>query len=331
LNHWFYTGWKSWLTTIPLGEEVVMQRVLFLFFMLGLSASALAIRQPPVGAPELRNAYASLTAVSGVPDGFKVNFNDSQVVLRSVTVETTRAPESGGCRVLVRINNQLAKVLKWEPPGGIVEDHPVSLTWNALLDRVGIQEPPGGIVFTPNDGLTISLESLSSDAKDTACSANVLVLGAVYDPATQAGDYTLVSPDQLRSAFFSLKADPVTPAEETLIFNDPEVLVEYMDVIPTQSSDSGVCTVYARINELLSRIQIREPPGGIAGIWEPPGGIVGLDGVTLAGIREPPVGIVFTPKDELKVQLNSVLTGKDKNSTCAADILILGTEYSNGQ
>ena len=51
------------------------------------------------------------------------------------------------------------------------------------------------------------------------------------------------------------------------------------------------------------------------------------------GIRQPPVGIVFTPNDELKVQLYSELTGKDKDkaSTCEAELLLLGTEVSNGQ
>jgi hypothetical protein len=57
--------------------------------------------------------------------------------------------------------------------------------------------------------------------------------------------------------------------------------------------------------------------------------------VTLAGIDEPPSGIVFTPQDVLKLELHSELRGKaeekDKDSTCVADILILGTVRDNGQ
>ena len=106
-----------------------MHRIVFLLFMLGLLTMAQAITQPPVGAPDLRNAYASLSAVPGIPDAFKVNFNDAQVWLRSITVQPTGTPEGGSCRVLVRINNLLAKVLIVQPP-----------------DAVNISEPPGQIV-----------------------------------------------------------------------------------------------------------------------------------------------------------------------------------------
>lgn len=318
-----------------------MLRILFLpvtpaLITLTLSTSALAINEPPTTAPDLRNAYASLTALPGVPDAVKVDFDDPQVLLRSVTVQPTGTPEGGSCRVRVWIDNLLAKVMIVEPPSNLVGiDQPPStspaLTWHALLQRVGIQEPPSGIVFTPQDGLTISLESVAPKYKNAACSANVLVLGSVYSDAL-AGQVTPVSPAALRAAYVSLQAGPDAPDDYELSFTD-DVLVRSFDVLPARTSQAGDCVVHARINELLARIQINEPPSAIAGITEPPSAIARLDGVTLAGINQPPTGIVFTPNDRLRVELRSELRSKekDKDATCAADVLILGTEYSNGQ
>ena len=62
-----------------------MFRILFVFLTLGLPTSALP-SQPSTAVPDLRNAYASLCAVPGVPDAFKVNFNDAAVLLRSIMV-----------------------------------------------------------------------------------------------------------------------------------------------------------------------------------------------------------------------------------------------------
>jgi hypothetical protein len=311
-----------------------MFRFICLFCMLGLSAPALAIDQPPSAAPDLRNGYASLNAVPGVPDGFKVDFTDDAVLLRSVTVQPTGTPEEGSCRVKVLINNLLVKVMIVEPPTTIVGiTQPPStipaLTWEALLGRAGYVQPPTAIVFTPQDGLTVILENEATDSKAGACSANVLVLGSVLTEATE-GQVTPISPDQLRSRFVSLEATPDAPGDETLSFSDAQVLVRSMDVLSTQQSSAGDCVVQARIDELLARIQISQPPGQIVGIVEPPDGIVGLDGVTLAGINEPPDAIIFTPNDTLKVELHSVPTGKekDKDNTCAADVLILGTTPS---
>ena len=255
-----------------------MRRIVFMLCMLGLSLSAQAIIIPPwATAPELRNAYASLTAQPGIPDAFKVNFNDAQVWLRSITVQPTAVPEGGSCRVLVRINNLLAKVLHVEPPStivGIIQPPSASpaLTWQVLLQRFGKTEPPSALVLTPNDGLTISLESESESDKDGACSANVLVLGSVYTDAL-AKEVTPVRAADLRSRYVSLKATPELPGESKVSFSAPPVWVESFDVIPRQNSEAGDCVVKARINELLSRIQITEPPAAI----------VGLDGVTLAG------------------------------------------------
>jgi hypothetical protein len=312
----------------------MMRRILFVVLTLSLSTPVWAIIIPPwATAPdELRNGFASLTAVPGVPDAFKVNFNDDEVALRAVTVQPVSVPEGGSCRVEVLINNLLAKVMITEPPVGIVEDHPVSLTWHALLGRFGIDQPPSAIVLTPEDGLTIRLESTAADAKDTACRANVLVLGSVYTEAL-AGEVTPVSPKALRSEYLRLKATPDLPGEQKLSFSDDAVRVASFDVIPTQTSEAGECVIRARINELLARIQRVEPPTAIAGIVQPPDAIVNLDGVTLAGYVQPPTAIVFKPKDVLKVELRSELRGKekDKDSTCAADVLILGVDVSDGQ
>ena len=40
---------------------------------------------------------------------------------------------------------------------------------------------------------------------------------------------------------------------------------------------------------------------------------------------------MFTPNDALKVELHSAPTGKDKDGACAADVLVLGTAYGDGQ
>ena len=314
-------------------------RVFMLLLLGGLSGLAQAHVEPPSTSPaDLRNAYASLTALPGIPDAFKVNFNDPEVWLRTVTVQPTGTPEGGSCRVLVRINNLLAKVLIVQPPDAVNITEPPdaspALTWQVLLQRFGSQEPPDALVLTPSDGLTISLESASEKDKDGSCSANVLVLGTVYSNAL-SGELTPVSATDLRSRYVSLKATPELAGETKVSFSDPQVLVQGMDVIPTQLSETGECVVQARINDLLARIQISEPPGQIVGIDQPPGGIVGLEGVTLAGINEPPDAIVFTPQDVLKVELHSELRGKadekDKDGTCASDILILGTVRDNGQ
>ena len=41
-------------------------------------------------------------------------------------------------------------------------------------------------------------------------------------------------------------------------------------------------------------------------------------------------GAARAPNDELKMQLYSELTGKDKASASEAELLLLGTEVSNG-
>jgi len=178
----------------------------------------------------------------------------------------------------------------------------------------------------PTDSVLACLESTSSDTKDGACTANVLVLGLVY-PGSLGAPVTPIDPDDLRSQLLSLDATPDVPGEGTVSFNDDAVLVRSFDVLPTQTAEAGRCVIQARINDLLARIQIVEPPTGLVGIDEPPGGIEGL---TLAGINEPPSAIVFTPNDTLKVALQSLPTGKDKekNNTCAADVLVLGTVYA---
>jgi hypothetical protein len=57
--------------------------------------------------------------------------------------------------------------------------------------------------------------------------------------------------------------------------------------------------------------------------------------IAIVEIQEPPSGIVFTPNDLLKVKLESVPTGKDKNkekgATCSAEVLLFGRKYSNGE
>ena len=305
-----------------------MNRFLLLLFTLSLSAPALTTQEPPTAAPDLRNAYGSLTALPGIPDAFKVNFfDDPEVLLRSITVEPTSVPEEGSCQVRVRINNVLAKVLIVQPPGANpagIQEPPSTippLTWKALLDRVGIVEPPTGIVLTPADGLTIILESDSGEEEDGLCAANVLVLGSVYTEELSS-QITAISPSALRSEYVSLEATPNVPGEHQLSFTDPSVLVRSMDVIGTRKPKSASCTLRTRINELLVRLQYVQPPDAVK-------------------ITEPPDAIVFTPNDVLKLSLEARLrnNGKDKDkgeeeeeedALCAAEVLLLGTLYSNG-
>jgi hypothetical protein len=297
-----------------------MQRILIMLITLGFSATAVTHVEPPSTAQDLRSGFASLNAVPGAPDSFKVNFfNDQQVLLRSITVEPTGVPESGGCRVLVRINNLLSKVLYVQPPGAAGSSEPPgqwsTLTWKALLERVGVDQPLEAIVFTPEDSLLVTLESVSGDAKDTMCSANVLALGSVYSDDL-VGNITPIDPDDLRSEFFSLDATPGDP-EEYVMTDMNDVLVSSYQVVPTRRSEIGKCLITARINELLASIRTIEPR------------------IAIVEIQEPPSGIVFTPNDLLKVKLESVPTGKDKNKekggTCSAEVLLFGRKYSNGE
>lgn len=301
-----------------------MYRSVSVLLTLGLSASALAGWQPPTGAPDIRNAYASLNAVPGVPEALKVDFADAEVLLRSITVEPTSVPASGSCRVLVRINNQLAKVLIVEPPSNDVGiDQPpgasATQTWQALLEPFGIDQPPVGIVVTPEDSVLVTLESLSSNAKDEGCSVNVLALGSVVTDDL-IGKITPIDPDDLRSEFFGLEASPDEPGEYEQIGMD-DVLVSSYEVTPNRRSEVGKCLISVRINGLLASILVVEPPG------------------TIVRRDEPPSGIVFSPNDSLKIELKSLPTGKaadkdkdkDKNDTCSADVLLLGTKISNDE
>ena len=125
--------------------------------------------------------------------------------------------------------------------------------------------------------------------------------------------------NDLRSEGFSLAATPGNPDEKKFTFMDAEVRVMEFSVVPTRSPKGGNCRVSIIINDLLAKIMIWEPPGGIVGNEQ--GGVNG--GLIVAGQWQPPGGIVFTPNDILKVRVTAVDGGKAKGD-CAVDMLVLG-------
>ena len=66
-----------------------------------------------------------------------------------------------------------------------------------------------------------------------------------------------------------------------------------------------------RINNLLAKVLIVEPPTGIVGIVEPPS------------------GLVLTLGDGLTISLESE-SEKDKDGACTANVLVLGSVYMRG-
>ena len=117
------------------------------------------------------------------------------VILR----EFTFVPDDseGKCQVRITINDLLAKILKWEPPVGLVQkwEPPGGTTDENEEEEIqrfrpnffGIWEPPGGIVqewqppgaivATPNDVINIELIA----GADSACKAEYLIFATAVN------------------------------------------------------------------------------------------------------------------------------------------------------
>ena len=130
-----------------------------------------------VGANDLRSEAFSLAATPGNTDETKFSFSDAQVMVQEISVVPTRTPKGGSCRVNILINDLLAKIQQWEPPGGVVGNEYGGV--NGGLIVAGEWQPPGGIVFTPNDVLKVQVIAVGSNKAKGDCAADFLVLGAV--------------------------------------------------------------------------------------------------------------------------------------------------------
>ena len=144
---------------------------------------------------DLRSQSAAVAAAAGKSDTADIQFNDLLVSLKEVTWVVTDPPSSGSCEVRIRINNLLAKIGKWQPPGSIVEivqppDAIVEISGDVENFNLNVEidqppsalvekwEPPGSIVFTPNDTLSFEVRSVDTKKNERGtCSAEVLVLG----------------------------------------------------------------------------------------------------------------------------------------------------------
>ncbi len=100
---------------------------------------------------ELRSLSGDITAKAGKRKRLTLQFNET-VLLHEFTFAPLKS--AGSCQIQIRINELLVKVLEWEPPVGIV--------------------------FNPNDYITIRLRSLA-DEGDGVCSAKYVVLATTMN------------------------------------------------------------------------------------------------------------------------------------------------------
>ena len=146
---------------------------------------------------DLQTLNGTIDALAGGQAQLQINFL-KDVVIR----EFTFVPDDseGNCQVRITIAGLLAKILKWQPPGGIVEQWqpPGGIDENEEeveeedeklrgLAKFGIWQPPGGIVqkweppgdivATPNDIITLDLTA----GEDTDCKAEYLILGTAVN------------------------------------------------------------------------------------------------------------------------------------------------------
>ena len=149
---------------------------------------------PPQIRPfDLRSESGKITTKSGFSKRKDFQFRET-VQLQEVSF----APLStdGGCVVRISINDQLAKVMKWQPPaalvgvrelpGGITEirEPPVAIfgivsKWEPPVGIAGKWEPPAGIVLSPDDRLSIQVKSLGERGADGVCQTEVVALGVI--------------------------------------------------------------------------------------------------------------------------------------------------------
>jgi hypothetical protein len=131
----------------------------------------LIVAHPVILPSELRSSVQSLSAKAMESAQTNVSFTDLLVELREISWAPTRSTATGSCQILIRINDLIAFVGEWQPPGG----KPKKL--RSAGGIAGIWEPPGGIVFTPNDTVGLEVRSVNADPKDDGvCEADFVVL-----------------------------------------------------------------------------------------------------------------------------------------------------------
>jgi hypothetical protein len=147
----------------------------------------------------------------------------------------------------------------------------------------------------------------------------VALILALIAPAVLAN----ISANDLRSEAFSLVATLGNSSEAKFSFNDAQVMVQEISIVPIRSPIGGNCRVKIIINDLLAKIMEWKPSGGI--VNNEYGGVNG--GRKIVGKWQTPLGIVFTPNDILRVQL-SAYGGDKAKGDCSADFLVFGVAPS---
>jgi hypothetical protein len=129
---------------------------------------------------QLRSLSGNITAEAGKGKKRILQFNET-VTLQEFTFAPLQS--AGACLIQIRINDVLVKLLKWQPPS-------IVGIWQPPDAIVQEWEPPGGIVqewqppdaidLTPNDYVTIRLQSLAEEGEG-ACSAKYVVLATTVN------------------------------------------------------------------------------------------------------------------------------------------------------
>ena len=131
----------------------------------------LIVDHPVILPSELRSSVQKLSAAASQSAQEMVSFNDLLVELKQVSWSPTNSPTTGVCQIIIRINDLIAFVGKWEPPVGIAGQ------WQPPVGIAGQWQPPGSIVFTPNDSVGLEVRSVNAKKNDKgACEADFVVL-----------------------------------------------------------------------------------------------------------------------------------------------------------
>ena len=131
----------------------------------------------PVSAHYLESEVFSIKAKPYYNGDEFVVFTGSNFVLQNINFVPLSSPQSGSCRVNIKINDSLVKIMQWQGLDSIIKKK--KLNKGAII--AGIWEPPGGIVFTPNDILTVGLVAFASDKeKDAVCAADFVALAQMF-------------------------------------------------------------------------------------------------------------------------------------------------------
>ncbi len=175
-----------------------MKNPVVLLLFLAAATAVYAQTEVPVAIPveivgprflssDLRSQTFTLEAPAGGQASQTIYFSDPQVTLHDISSAGTNSLKSGRCQTLISINEILVKILKWQPPGTIVEvkEGPGGIELEVARGSgiAGIWQPPGSmprIALSPNDSVTIQVESVNTKKNDKgSCEARFVVLATV--------------------------------------------------------------------------------------------------------------------------------------------------------